>query len=270
MAVKAPNPPTPPTPPSVPGVTIQEGGSVTQSNAPPANGTTSRSTDNEKQMEEQAKSAVAQGEGGLSRTTRKNLSEEAREAKAAAQKTAQDGRDQARTTVETGRNQASQAAQNAGAGSVTQAEGESGALQGQTESPQVPAAPIPDSPSYHGVLYWGPMLAVIFVMAFVLVKKFLHRQGRQGELTKADLDNDALGAVESSELRGMKPDQVLAKIRAGEEAALRKKAPAPSPQIKRRAVTQSEAQRKPVESRAKKKSPGAAPEDEHKHFEVRI
>lgn len=270
MAVKTPTPPTPPTPPAVPGVTIQEGGSVTQSNAPPANGTTSRSTDNEKQMEEQARSAVAQGEGGLSRTTRKNISEEAREAKAAAQKAAQEGRDQARATADTGRNQAIQASQNAGAGNAPQTAGSDGTLQGQTEASVAAAAPLPESPSYHGALYWGPMLAVIFVLGLVLVKKFLHRQGRQGELTKADLDSDALGAVESSELRGMKPDQVLAKIRAGEEAALREKTPVPAAHGQPQSAAKPPVQRKPAENRTKKKSPEAAPEDEHKHFEVRI
>ena len=275
MAVKAPNPPTPPTPPAVPGVTLQEGGSVKESNAPTANGTTSRSTDNEKQMEEQAKSAVAQGSGGLSRTTNKNLTEEAREAKAAAQKAAQDGREQAKTAVDTGRSQAAQAANLGNDTGAAQERGQSAPRQETATATLQNDAP-PKSFDYHGLAYWLPVLVMGFVIGALLVKKFLHRQGRKGELTKADLDNDALGTAESRELRGLTPDEVLARLEKQEKEA--SKPVAARTQVARAQIKQSYSQKpvpksKPAAKKPPKTKAGprkAAKEEERQRFEVRI
>lgn len=265
MAVKAPNPPTPPTPPTVPGVTLSEGGAVTQSNAPPANGTTSKSTDNEKQMEEQAKEAVVNGSGGLSRTTHKNPTAEAKAAREAAREAQQSGQNQAQATIDTGRSQAAQAANLGGSGGVPQENGRN--LQGQeTEAASLQANPAPKF-DYQGLTYWLPMLVVAFVAAALLVKKFLHRQGRKGELTRADIEADAFGAVDSRELRGLTPDEVLARLAVEEQstptgpaaparpAKLKPKEAAPVPKAKKKP---------PAPARAKE------PEEERKHFEVRI
>lgn len=251
MAVKAPTPPTPPTPPAVPGVTLSEGGSVTQSNAPPANGTTSRSTDNEKQMEEQAREAVANGSGGLSRTTQKNPAAEARAAKEAAREAGQAGAKQAQATVDTGRSQARQAANlDSNAAAVQEGDGAVSTVQGTAATLQAESSP--KSFDYQGLTYWGPMLALGFVIAFALVKKFLHRQGRKGELTKADLDIDGLETVEYNKLRGLTPDEVLRRLEKKEEKV--------SASQKR----QSNKGKKPVRRRDESQ------EEEHKHFEVRI
>ena len=267
MAVKAPNPPTPPTPPAVPGVTLSEGGSVTQSNAPPANGTTSRSTDNEKQMEEQAREAVANGSGGLSRTTQKNPAAEARAAKEAAREAGLSGQNQARATIDTGRSQAAQAANLGDNGAVLQENGNSKTTPGQeTEALSLQADNAP-SFDYHGLTYWLPMLVVAFVAAAQLVKKLLHRQGRKGELTRADIETDALGAIESRELRGLTPDEVLARLAVEEQPPpVRPAAPARPANIKpKEAASVPKAKKKPPAPAG-----GKEPEAERKHFEVRI
>ena len=64
MAVQAPVAPTPPTPPSVPGVTLQDGGTVRDSNVPQ-----NIKQSNDERLESQARQSVAQGDGGLSKTT---------------------------------------------------------------------------------------------------------------------------------------------------------------------------------------------------------
>ena len=270
MAVKAPSPPTPPTPPTVPGVTLSEGGSVTQSNAPPANGTTSKSTDNEKQMEEQAREAVASGSGGLSRTTQKNP---AAEAKAAAKEAQQSGRSQAQATIDTGRSQAAQAANLGSAGAVPQDTSSGKAVPGQEAATL--QADQPPKFDYHGLTYWLPMLLVAFAAAALLVKKFLHRQGRKGELTKADIEADALGAVESRELRGLTPDEVLARLEAQEVPA---KVEAARTQVAKAKIKQSYSQKPKSKAKAAPKKPPktkvgprkTTQEEERQRFEVRI
>ena len=276
MAVKAPNPPTPPTPPAVPGVTLSEGGTVTQSNAPPANGTTSKSTDNEKQLEEQARAAVASGSGGLSRTTHKDPAAEAKAAKAAAKEAQQSGQSQAQATIDTGRSQTAQAADLGSAGAVPQDSGHGKAVPGQeVETATLQADPAPKL-DYHGLAYWLPMLALAIVAAALLVKKFLHRKGRQGELTKADIETDALGALESRELRGLTPDEVLARLDAQEREPA--KAEAARTQVAKAKIRQSYSQKpKPKAKAAPKKPPKtkagprkAPQEEERQRFEVRI
>ncbi|MBQ2088392.1 MAG: hypothetical protein II470_10030 [Selenomonas sp.] len=64
MAVQKPVAPTPPTPPSVPGVTLQEGGTVRDSNVPQ-----NIKQNNDERQESQARQAVAQGDGALAKTT---------------------------------------------------------------------------------------------------------------------------------------------------------------------------------------------------------
>ena len=276
MAVKAPNPPTPPTPPTVPGVTLSEGGSVTQSNAPPANGTTSKSTDNEKQMEEQAKAAVVNGSGGLSRTTQKDPTVEAKAAKTAAKEAQQSGQNQAQATIDMGRSQAAQAANLGSMGAASQDGGNGKAVPGQeTEAASLQADPAPKF-DYHGLTYWLPMLVVAFVVGAFLIKKLLHRQGRKGELTKADIEADALGATESRELRGLTPDEVLARLDAQEQEPA--KAEAARTQVAKAKIRQSYSQKpKPKAKAAPKKPPKtkAGPrkttqEEERQRFEVRI
>ena len=274
MAVKVPSPPTPPTPPTVPGVTLSEGGSVTQSNAPQANGTTSKSTDNEKQMEEQAREAVASGSGGLSRTTHKNPTAEAQAAKAAAKEAQQSGQNQAQATIDTGRSQAAQAASLGSAGTVPQDSSSGKAVPGQ-EAAALQADPAPKF-DYHGLTYWLPMLVVAFAVAALLVKKLLHRKGRKGELTKADIEADVLGAEESRELRGLKPDEVLARLAAQEQETA--KAANASLQVAKSKIKQSYKQEaRPKAKAAPKNPPKTKPEprqapqkEERQRFEVRV
>ena len=274
MAVKAPSPPTPPTPPTVPGVKLSEGGSVTQSNAPPANGTTSKSTDNEKQMEEQAREAVASGSGGLSRTTQKNPAAEAKAAKAAAKEAQQSGQSQAQATIDTGRSQAAQAANLGSAGAVPQDTSSGKAVPGQ-EAAALQADPAPKF-DYHGLTYWLPMLVVAFAVAALLVKKLLHRKGRKGELTKADIEADVLGAEESRELRGLKPDEVLARLAAQEQETV--KAANASLQVAKSKIKQSYKQETRPKAKAAPKNPHktkpeprqAPQKEERQRFEVRV
>lgn len=261
MAVKVPTPPVPPTPPTVPGVTLSEGGSVTQSDVPPANGTTSRSIDTEKQMEEQARAAVAQGSGALSRTTQKDPAAEAKAAKAAAREAQQSGQKQAQAAVDSGRNQAAQAADMGGTEAASRDGGKAQPGQAvETASLQADPAPRFD---YQGLAYWLPMLLVAFVAAAFLVKKILHRKGRKGELTKADLEADALGAVENRELRGLTPDEVLARLEA-KERPLPRKTPKKTVKPKEPLPAVGKVRKDPVPAR------DASAEGERKHFEVRI
>lgn len=249
MAVKAPNPPTPPMPPAVPGVTLSEGGSVTQSNAPPAKGTTSRSTDNEKQMEEQAKEAVVNGSGGLSRTTQKNPAAEAKAAREAAREAGQAGAKQAKETADTGRNQAAQAArldstmpeqQYGDQKAKHEQEGVTGTLQTEPSSMAIP---------YQGPVCWGTLLVLFFLIGSLLVKKFLHRHGHEGELAKSELDENIQDASAYNEFRGLTPDEIMKRLENN------------APKAEDLHLNKSE---KGAQKRKKSN------EDEHKHFEVSI
>ena len=64
MAVTPPTPPTPPTAPKVPAVTINDGGSVTDSTVPVSGYQSAADA-----AENQAKQAVARGDGSLTKTT---------------------------------------------------------------------------------------------------------------------------------------------------------------------------------------------------------
>ena len=217
MAVKAPTAPTPPTAPTVPQVTLEGGGSVTQSTAPPKEGTTSKSTDTEQQLEEKAREAVAQGEGGLTRVKQTNPREEAEQAARAARQAQQAGQDGARATRETGEAQAKEAARVL----VSPESGPAGESQAQAEQAvtQVQAGQRPPSeaPGGHGALYWGASLALIAVLAFMILRYALSRRGRAGELTAADLADD--GSLAGDSLRGLKPDEVLARLEERERLA---------------------------------------------------
>lgn len=216
MAVKAPTAPTPPTAPTVPQVTLEGGGSVTQSTAPPKEGTTSKSTDTEQQLEEKAREAVAQGEGGLTRVKQTNPREEAEQAARAARQAQQAGQDGARATRETGEAQAKEAARVL----VSPESGPAGESQAQAEQAvtQVQAGQRPsEAPGGHGALYWGASLALIAVLAFMILRYALSRRGRAGELTASDLADD--GSFAGDSLRGLKPDEVLARLEERERLA---------------------------------------------------
>ena len=64
MAVTPPTPPTPPTAPKVPAVTLNDGGSVTDSTVPVSGYQSAADA-----AENQAKQAVARGDGSLTKTT---------------------------------------------------------------------------------------------------------------------------------------------------------------------------------------------------------
>ena len=120
------------------------------------------------------------------------------------------------------------------------------------------------------------MLVVAFAVAALLVKKLLHRKGRKGELTKADIEADVLGAEESRELRGLKPDEVLARLAAQEQETA--KAANASLQVAKSKIKQSYKQEaRPKAKAAPKNPPKTKPEprqapqkEERQRFEVRV
>ena len=301
MAVKAPTAPTPPAAPTVPQVTLGGGGSVTETNAPPANGT--RSTTGEAELENQARQSVADGNGALSKTVQTDPRAEKQQAAQAAQDTRQMGQDGARNAQQAGAQQAAQAARTtapvvAAEPSNAQMMADEQPRQAQTQVSTQAQPDIPESFSAHGPLYWGVTLAAVFVVAFVILKTVMSRRGKAGELTKADLDDDGIEILEDRSLRGLTPDEVLARLEAEEkrerkeplptpaQAALRqaaappkmRKQPAPKAtasaqgarQIAREYRTQAVAM--PPEPKPKQAVPKPRPpaEDEQKHFEVRI
>lgn len=287
MAVTAPTPPTPPTPPRAPAVTFGGGGSVTESTAPPADGI--RTLTGDEQNEAQARRSVADGNGPLSKTVQSDPGAEAGQAAKAAQNAVQAGREGAVAAQETGQQQTLQASQVVRGPAETVPPESRLSDAGQAAEAQTQAQTMPPPENYsgeHGLLYWGFVLAVMAGIAFSLLKRFLARRGRAGELTKAELDDDGLDSQESRSLRGLKPDEVLAML-DGEEKQSRagalntpprgaRKPPAPKAtasaqgarQIAREYRAQNLAQppvKKPV-----RVAPQPKAQEEQQHFEVRI
>ena len=287
MAVKAPTAPTPPTPPTVPKVELSGGGSVTQSTAPPKEGTTSKSTDTEQQLEEQAREAVAQGEGGLSRTTQTDPRAEAKQAEQAAKQARQAGQDGASAARQSGEAQAQAAARTVVAPESVQAAGQQETTGQHTAQAQTAAQSFPDTlPGGHGFLYWGVSLAVIGVLAFFVLRRILSRRGRKGELTAADLADDGIDSLAGESLRGLKPDEVLARLEARERRAapaLRQQEAAGTAPIAPKAAASAQGARQIAkeyrtqalrEPPRRKKPPApvrpSVQKQEEGHFEVRV
>ncbi len=177
MALTAPTAPTPPTPPTAPQVEFSGGGSVTESTTPQ-----SGYQSPEQVQENAARAAVARGDGALSKTTQGPSS-----AGAAGNQSSQSGGNQTQS-------QGAAGGQGGQLGTTTETErapGQSDAdriLSQSGQQTQSQQTAIPPSPSYHGALFWGVTLAVIFVVAFVAFRVIMHRRGGKDELTIDDID----------------------------------------------------------------------------------
>ncbi|SDG13920.1 hypothetical protein SAMN05216584_102199 [Selenomonas sp. WCT3] len=191
MAVTPPTVPTPPTPPSVPKVSLEGGGSVTQSTVPQ----NKNQTDAQRQ-EADARQAVAQGDGPLSKTTQEKPNTKQNQQ-------GQSEGQQSQTTVVQTDPQAAAAMQ----------DGKSG-QEGQN-SQTAQAVPPLTSFTGHGTGYWIFTFVSVFVLAFVLFRVVLKkRDGRKGELSAADI-RQAIEPEESESslnLRGLTPDEALRQL----------------------------------------------------------
>lgn len=298
MAVKAPTAPVPPTPPTVPGVTMKEGGTAQETNVP-----RDKHQTNDERLEDQARQSVARGDGALSKTTQ-SKPEKAQKVDASGGASQEDQRGQ--TVIVPAQNglgqenPQQQALADAKAASSTQQQTAQDSW-GQFAS--------------HGAAFWGAVLVFMAVVVWFGIRKIMARkEGKKGTLSFADIDGAAAPvplpdsrpgkaaknnkaprsreAVETfADLRGLTPDEVLAKIAHDEETALRaemrqaraearerlQKAgripinPNPPPQAARQYREQVAA---PLpEKKAKPKpplKPRLLPQEEEQHFEIRI
>lgn len=257
MAVTAPTPPTPPTPPVAPKVTFSGGGSVTETTKPQGHGPKS----DEELHEQQAREAVANGSGPLSKTTVSDGKE----------KDSQPGRESP-GKQETPSRMPVQADPPAGGqvrreviqqgGQPQDFAGMSDEKQGTQAKPEA-VAKIPDSPDYHGMLYWGGMLFAIAVLVAVLLRMVLFRKdtGResQGKAGEAAMEPDVRPKA------GMTAEEVLQEIEVRET----RRRMAPMPQAAKEYAVQATA--KPVAKKAAvPPRPAKKDGEERERFEVRI
>ncbi len=305
MAVKAPTAPTPPTPPSVPGVTLKDGGTAQETNIPH-----DKQQTGDEQAEEQARQAVARGDGALSKTTQSKPEKPAKTNKPVDASGGASQENQASSVqvipAQNGLNEENprqQAMEDAKAQTKTQA---------QAESPHNGWEQF----ASHGAVFWGAVLVLMSVVVWFGIRKIMARKdGKKGSLSFADIDGaaapvpmpgkrDKSGSkdmlsktsrnrqqVETfAELRGMTPDEVLSKLAHDEESALRQEMrqaraeakerlqkagripvnPSPPPHAARQYREQLTAQL--PEKKAKPKPPLKRPvrKEEDEHFEVRI
>lgn len=205
MAVTPPTAPTPPTPPSVPRVTLQDGGSVQESTAPPAY----QSQTDDEANEAQARQAVADGDGALQKTTRSKPQAKDAQQQKPAQTQAQAGGTSAQSS-ETGQTLDPQTA------ALLQQEGQQGQAQQQTQAQQVQ----PPKPGMYGngysAAFWVGSIAVITLLAFVLLRTVLKKNKRKGELGIEDIAGDV--TPPSKVYAGMTADEVLRALSAEDQA----------------------------------------------------
>lgn len=302
MAVKAPTAPTPPTPPSVPGVSLKEGGSVQESTVPH-----DKQQTHDERTEEQARQSVAEGNGALSKTTQ-SRPEKAKKVDASGGASQAD--QQGSVKVIPAQNGLGQ--ENPQQQAMTDAKQAQQTQQTQSEA-ALPKGPDWNSFASHGAVFWGAVLIAMAVVSWLGLKKLLARKaGGKGSLSLADLDGAAAPVpvpgkgrktvkvprsqeqVETfAELRGLTPDEVLAKIAHEEETALRNEMrqareearerlqkagrlpvnPNPPPQVARQYREQLTAElpqekAKPLKPLKTRKPP--QDKQEEKRFEVRI
>ena len=295
MAVKAPVAPTPPTPPSVPGVKLENGGTAQETNVPH-----DKQQTHDERLEDQARQSVARGDGALSKTTQSSPEKEAKAQKAVdASGGASQENQQPQTVVVPAQNGLNQEnpRQQAMADAKAQAQQSSQTAQdsswGQFAS--------------HSAVFWGSVLVLMALVVWFGIRRLLTRkEGRRGSLSMADIDGaaapvaapeerkKAARAVRSreqvetfSELRGLTPDEVLAKIAHDEEQSLREEMrqarreakerlqkagripvnPAPPPHAARQYREQVTAE--PPQEKAKPLPARKQPQEEQR-FEVRI
>ena len=277
MPVELPKPPTPPTPPTIPKITLGGAGSVTESTTPQDSSQT-----DEQHNEALARQAVANGDGPLSKTTQSKP--QAKQQQAQQNQQPQNGK-QGQTTAQTS---GSRELDPQTAALLQDGQDQQGKeQQSQTQAPR----PGDYSHGYSG-LYWGVSILVMFVLGFVLLRKFLHRRkGREG-LSLADFTHSEPQTLRDYD--GMRPDEVLAQLsdeqaqeeadeeaarallaRAKLRAAANKPVPEPAaPKAARPAVparqlhTYAEQPDLPQDKTVVDKRP--LPEREDGHFEVRV
>ncbi|WP_295156636.1 hypothetical protein [Selenomonas sp. AE3005] len=214
MAVQKPVAPTPPTPPSVPGVTLQEGGTVRDSNVPQ-----NIKQNNDERQEAQARQAVAQGDGALSKTTTTRPEKPEKPERPAKSQAvdASGGASQAGQTVIVPAEQLPPAGQ----------ENVDKAMQAQTktETQAQDSSPPADFAAHSGV-FWGAVILLMAVVSWFGIKKIMSRRKGRRSLSWDDLDGAAKPVkVETfDELRGLTPDEVLKKMAADEKNRARAEA----------------------------------------------
>ena len=236
MAVTPPTAPTPPTPPTVPQVTLQDGGSVQESTAPPAY----QSRTGDEANEAQARQAVANGDGALQKSTRSKPQAKDAQTQKPAQNQAQAGGSETQST----QNGAALDPQTA---ALLQQNGQQGQAQQNTQTQQVQPLKPGMYGSGYGAAFWIGSIAVMMVLAFVFLRTFLRKKKRKGELGIEDIAGDV--TPPSKAYAGMTADEVLRAISAEESAA---KKPSDVPEEKTRIV------KRPM------------PEREDGHFEVKV
>ena len=248
MAVHAPSAPTPPTPPSVPKVTLEEGGSTTQTNGP-----------HPKQVmdeEAQARASVAQGNGKLSRTTTVTP-EEQEQAQQEKQQTS-DAKPQPETQSRPADTQTEQVP-NAIPGMLEtlpqERKTDLSALTAGEETTQPPL-----QTGGHGAAYWLFSAAAILIMLVVIVQTVRKKKGPRPQKTAAPVQTS-----------GQTAEAILRAMDAQEKAPPVAAAPAVARQYQSEAAR---AARSSPQEVPRKGRPGVArkgnADEETKHFEVRV
>lgn len=226
MAVKAPTAPVPPVPPSVPGVTMQQGGTAQESNVP-----RDKQQTNDQRLEDQARQAVARGDGALSKTTQTRPEKEAKKEKAV---DASGGASQAgQTAIVPAKNGLQEE------NPQQQALADARAAQAGTQAQEQQADNGWAQFASHGAAFWGAVLVFMALVVWFGIRKLMARKdGRKGALSFADIDGAAnpvrlpgktaapsRPAREGEEVirgfRGMTPDEALAQMAREEEEAAR-------------------------------------------------
>lgn len=259
MALTAPTAPTPPTPPTPPAVTFEGGGSVTETTRPQSHGPQTE----EEIHEQQAREAVANGGSGpLSKTTVTRPEEKGKEQKEQTEPATQapaGGSTTSRITVQQD-NQAQML--------LEESEGQS------VQVKQEAAARIPESPGYHGMLYWGSTILSVAVLVAVLLRNVMFRKGKVQGTANPEADPspasdvklrvgmtaaEVLQEIEVQETRQrMAPPASVAKEYASQSAA---------PPPKRKTPLREQPTAKPAKRQTHR---GTQEGEEREHFEVRI
>ncbi|SHK49091.1 hypothetical protein SAMN05216582_105118 [Selenomonas ruminantium] len=294
MAVKAPVAPVPPTPPAVPGGTLQNGGSVQESTVPK-----DKTQTHDERTEDQARQSVAKGNGALSKTTQSRPEKEQKPKQVDASGGASQADQQPRTVVVQNGLQQENPQQEALADAKAAANTQSQTRQQDHGWEQFAS---------HGALFWGGVLLLMSAVVWFGIRKLMGRkEGRSGSLSMADIDGAAAPVplpdqgkkpvrapkkreqVETfAELRGMTPDEVLAKIAHDEEQeALREMRQAraeakerlqkagripvnPNPPTKAARQYREQVTADMPKEKAKPLKPVRQAKEEEKRFEVRI
>ena len=247
MAVHAPSAPTPPTPPSVPKVTLEEGGSTTQTNGP-----------HPKQVmdeEAQARASVAQGNGKLSRTTTVTPEEQQEKQQTS---DANDAKPQPETQSRPADTQTEQVP-NAIPGMLEDLPQERktdlSALTAGEETTQPPL-----QTGGHGTAYWLFSAAAVILMLVVIVQTVRKKKGSRPQKTPVSVQTS--GQTAGAILRAMDAQEKAPSVAA---------APAVARQY--RSEAERAARSSPQEAPRKGRPGGAGKgnaDEETKHFEVRV